>query len=577
MTPTRAGLARLVAPPDAELLARFAESRDDAAFAELVRRHGPAVLAVCRRLTRHPHDADDAFQAAFLVLARKAEAVRRGEPLAAWLHGVAVRAARNAAARTARRREVLVAAVPDVPERTAEPFDADAARAVVEEVGRLPDPLRAAVVLCELEGRSRRAAAGELGIAEGTLSSRLAGARRRLARRLAARGFGPAALAALAPVVVPRRLAAAALLATADRVSPAVRTLARGALPTMTLRRLAVVPALAAVVAVVAIASPQPDPTPPAPRVAPAPVTGPNRLFFCRGDDFILSDPDGRNGRVVSHPDCRDPHPNACSLSPDGKTVAYALETGDRDKREYKLLVFRADGTGPSTDLGDGRATLGFHWGGDGTRLVATTADPKAAGLATADVRHEVVDVATRRRTRLPIPADHFVTDWSRDGERFVTAQFIEAKDGAAETCRTWILDRHGKTVREVVVPLQLRAEGGRFSPDRRRLLTLACRSSQPRDTTVLMVFDVETGVSTTVAGVPPGGSVAGWCWSPDGRRIAYTWQSDRVEPKPGHLDAKQKIELRAIVCDPDGRNATVVATDRSTAGNWSFGAIDWR
>ena len=97
--------------------------------------------------------------AAFLVLARKADAVRRGEPLAAWLYGVAVRAARNAAARTVRRREVLVADVPDVPERTAESFDPDAARAVVEEVGRLPDPLRAAVVLCELEGRSRRARA----------------------------------------------------------------------------------------------------------------------------------------------------------------------------------------------------------------------------------------------------------------------------------------------------------------------------------------------------------------------------------------------------------------------------------
>ncbi|MBN9522274.1 sigma-70 family RNA polymerase sigma factor [bacterium] len=190
------------APADADLLGRFVAARDEAAFAELVRRHGPAVLAVCRRVPTRTHDAEDAFQAAFLVLARKAHRVRAGEPLAAWLYGVAVRAARKAAVRTFRRheRETLMADLPDVPDRPAEPVDPDASRVVMEEVNRLSAKYRAAVVLCELEGRSRAAAARELGIAEGTLSSRLAEARKHLARRLSARGFGPAALAALVGV-----------------------------------------------------------------------------------------------------------------------------------------------------------------------------------------------------------------------------------------------------------------------------------------------------------------------------------------------------------------------------------------
>ena len=238
-----AALARLVpadGPADAELLAAFVASRDDAAFAELVRRHGPAVLAVCRRVTTHTHDAEDAFQAAFLVLARKAHRVRPGAPLAAWLYGVALRAARKAATRTFRRhdRETLVADLPDVPERAAERFAPDAARAVVEEVDRLAAKYRAAVVLCELEGRPRAAAARELGIAEGTLSSRLAAARKRLAARLTARGVAPAALAALAADPVPPRLLAASSALASGPAPAAVASLAHGVTRAMTLKPL---------------------------------------------------------------------------------------------------------------------------------------------------------------------------------------------------------------------------------------------------------------------------------------------------------------------------------------------------
>src|SRR5437868_6412641 len=141
-------------PTDADLLARFVATRDDDAFAELVRRHGPAILAVCRRITGNRHDADDAFQVTFLVLARKADRVRPASTLGGWLYGVAVRAARKALARTCRRRdrEAPAGDLPDVPQSDPAGHDPDTVRAVLEEVARLPAAQRAAVVRCELEG-----------------------------------------------------------------------------------------------------------------------------------------------------------------------------------------------------------------------------------------------------------------------------------------------------------------------------------------------------------------------------------------------------------------------------------------
>lgn len=121
-------------PADADLLARFVATRDDDAFAELVRRHGPTILAVCRRIVGNRHAADDAFQVTFLVLARKADRVRPAPALGGWLYGVAVRAARKALARTGRRRdrEAPIGELPDVPRPAPADHDPDAARVVLE-------------------------------------------------------------------------------------------------------------------------------------------------------------------------------------------------------------------------------------------------------------------------------------------------------------------------------------------------------------------------------------------------------------------------------------------------------------
>jgi RNA polymerase sigma factor (sigma-70 family) len=179
---------------DGRLLKAFVALRAEAAFEALARRHGPMVFAVCRRVLGNGHDAEDAYQATFLVLARKAASVTRPEQLGNWLYGVAYRTSLQARATRARRRAREVT-VDQLPERAAPAeASADDLRQVLDSaLSRLPDKYRVPVVLCELEGRGRREVAKSLGIPEGTLSFRLATARKLLARRLARYGAAPAA------------------------------------------------------------------------------------------------------------------------------------------------------------------------------------------------------------------------------------------------------------------------------------------------------------------------------------------------------------------------------------------------
>lgn len=202
---------------DAALLERFLADRDEAAFAALVRRHGPKVMAVCRRFTRHHQDAEDAFQAVFVVLARRASSVRPPGQVGSWLYGVACRTARKARGRAARLRRRETSPEPGVEPMTPPPVSHADAAVILEEVERLPPVYRAALVLCDLDGRPRKEAAAELGIPEGTLSSRLTEARNKLAARLARRGVTvPAVGVVLAGMVaadgaVPEPLTAAAV------------------------------------------------------------------------------------------------------------------------------------------------------------------------------------------------------------------------------------------------------------------------------------------------------------------------------------------------------------------------------
>jgi RNA polymerase sigma factor (sigma-70 family) len=232
---------------DAELLRRYLLDRDDAVFAAIVRKHGPMVFAACRRIAPNRPDAEDAFQATFLVLATRAESVRPHSQLGAWLHGVAVRCGKKA--RDAARR-FAGSPLPELPARFASSPEPDLPAVIDDALASIPHSYRAAVVLCHLEGRTRAEAAKELGWSEGTLSGRLHRALKLLGERLTAKGVtaaGAVVIAVLsarpATASVPLPLIAstcsAAGLVSAGFAEPGpAHSLACGVLRAMTFRKL---------------------------------------------------------------------------------------------------------------------------------------------------------------------------------------------------------------------------------------------------------------------------------------------------------------------------------------------------
>ena len=219
--------------PDPTLLERFAAHQDQGAFAEIVRRHGGLVMSACRRVLRNPHDAEEAFQATFLILARKADSVRKGESLAQWLHAVAVRTALNARSSTVRRTARERSVAPRAPERS----DEGLGPVLDEEVTRLPDKYRSPLVLCYLQGKTTESAASELGWARGTVLTRLSRAKEMLRSRLVGRGVVTGAV--LATFAVNETVVAAtAEAATAGSVAPGVGALVNGGLKAMLVAKL---------------------------------------------------------------------------------------------------------------------------------------------------------------------------------------------------------------------------------------------------------------------------------------------------------------------------------------------------
>ncbi len=233
---------------DAQLLDWYISSRDEsaeAAFEELMLRHGPMVLGICRNVLQDAHDAQDAFQAVFLVLANRARSIRRKDSVASWLFGVAQRVAARARSRTARRRSIDQKAAERVSECFLAP-DHDSDQDVVhEELDRLPERLRAPLVLCYLEGLTYDAAAQHLDLSEGALRGRLSKARDRLRSRLTRRGVAvPAGLLAAGAssqtqAAVPEELLRSTIqIAQGLNVGNTATLLARGVLNAMLLKQL---------------------------------------------------------------------------------------------------------------------------------------------------------------------------------------------------------------------------------------------------------------------------------------------------------------------------------------------------
>src|SRR5947209_7077914 len=174
--------------PDADLLEEFVAGGDQAAFEALVRRHGPMVLGVCRRIVQNAHDAEDAFQATFLILARKAASLSRRELLSGWLYGVAYRVARRSRTMAARRHLRERPYVDHAGKDNGTSVWSDLEPVLDQELQRLPKAFQLPILLCDLQGKSRREAAKQMGVPEGTLSSRLARGRDLLRQRLTRRG-----------------------------------------------------------------------------------------------------------------------------------------------------------------------------------------------------------------------------------------------------------------------------------------------------------------------------------------------------------------------------------------------------
>jgi RNA polymerase sigma factor (sigma-70 family) len=241
---------------DGLLLERFTRQQDEAAFTALVRRHGPRVMGVCRRVVQDWHTAEDCFQAVFLVLARKAPSLERPGSLVPWLHGVATRVALKAKAQAAKQRvQEQKAAVSETVEGNEEHVWRDLRPVLDEAIAGLTEKYRVPFVLCYLEGRTVAEVARQLGQPQGTVAARLARAREQLRGRLARRGLAPSAavLAAVlsetaSPACVPAPLVtgivqaagqvAAGRVAVAGIISERVAALIEGVLRSMMLTKL---------------------------------------------------------------------------------------------------------------------------------------------------------------------------------------------------------------------------------------------------------------------------------------------------------------------------------------------------
>ncbi len=616
-------------PSDEALIAAFVTNRSDAAFTELVRRHGPMVLGVCRRITGHNQDAEDAFQATFLVLARRAAVVSRPEQIGNWLYGVAVRTARDARITAARRRtrETPTHPLPEVGRADTGLFPDEFQAILDEELVRLPQKYRTLIVLCDLRGEPQATAARRLGLPVGTVYTRLAKGRKTLASRLEKRGVS---LSVACLTLASDQVASAAMLsqltartvalAVSPRTVPApVAALSKGVLRLMLAHRLKSISlalGLAAVVicgsllfandpptanpetqSLIAFADPPKPATLPGSRAAdPKPLPkGPNKILFFRAGSLTLIDPDGRNSTKLceKRADFVTENKDSAKLSPDGKHVGVLIQEDpkfDFAKKPFtpsllKLYVRELNGPEPWTDLGV--QCEFFIWSPDGTEIafceVANRSDKALPDMTTG-----IVNVTTKERTRLKLPEGHEITDWARNGKHFLTTKLEYIEKLNKLIIRQYLINRDG-TGETALTPSDVITADGRLSPDEKRILCLRGvlnpKSQIDFGRNELTVFDIASKTFSPVADIPRNAELQGYCWSPDGKQIAYAWREIHEGKRDAEHGGDKQMELikketasHLIVCDPDGKNPKTIATEKAPGQWWyTISAVDWR
>jgi Tol biopolymer transport system component len=298
------------------------------------------------------------------------------------------------------------------------------------------------------------------------------------------------------------------------------------------------------------------------------------RLLFYKSGHLTLINPDGKEERKVSK-DRGKFMPGEAWLSPDGKRIAFLVQVeanphGIGEPRR-KVYVRRLDEPEPGTDLGVEAHLLA--WSPDGKQLVASNLVSDEASKK-IKCNHCLVNVKTRQKTELNLPDNQVITDWSRDGNSFLTFEYDASKKPPVARIR--LVSRDGKKDRALTDGSRPAAYG-RLSPDGRKVLYLGLdperKGKEMADKMGLFVLDIRTGKSARVQEQPLNGTIMGFCWSPDGRRIAYGWRQD-VGPQA----VGQQTESHLVVADADGRNPVTIATERGDSrGLITIGAADWR
>jgi RNA polymerase sigma factor (sigma-70 family) len=605
---------------DRQLLHSFTCSKDEVAFTTLVKRHGPLVWSVCRRVLANGHDAEDAFQATFLVLARRAGTIHQREAVGSWLYGVAYRTAMSLKRAALRRKRGESRAPARVP---AEPSSEASLRELQglldAEVARLPQKYRTPFVLCCLDGKGRAEIAGELGVNEGTLSTRIAEARKRLQARLGLRGVTlSAALCALtisqtadaAPAGLLLRTARAALLSLVGKscgLSGQVLTLAGATINSFSLSALKFVSivllALGLTVAGAgAVAYRLWAERPSQAQTAPEPpktMTGPRKEEMAQ-----------RPNRADRHGDPLPPlavarigttrswhgrdHENALVYSPDGKMLAscdsgkavrlWDTATGKEVRRfepqedEVRFFAVAPDWKTMVTacynrplfrvwDLASGKEIRQVPFHKDGPCAIALSPDGKLFAAATNDSLIRLYDVARWQETgRLRGHAAQIRSVvFSADSTQLISA----GSAGGDESIRWWNVTTCAETRR--VTKGVNRVHHLYLSPDGTRLAGVSHFLTQTREEVVLHLWNAATGEEVSRAELKTPGGI--WClgFSPDSRTLACGDGLDRPGSQIRFFETATGKDLRRwdedkhvslLAFSPNGKVLAVAADE---------------